>query len=636
MNRDSPFLAINRADMERRGWDAVDIVFVSGDAYVDHPSFGLALLGRLFESHGYRVGIVAQPRWDRIDDFLTFGVPRICCMISSGNIDSMVSHYTANNKVRNDDPYSPGGQGGRRPDRALITYSNRAKQAFGKQTPLIIGGLEASLRRLAHYDFWSDRVRRSIILDTRADLLVYGMGELQSIEILSRLAKQEPINTLLDIPGTTINIPSRDFDQYIQQRSNYNIVTLPTYEQVAERDKQSNIPTAESQKAYAKAFQLQLLHENPFNKTILAQASGDRIVVVNPPMRPLTQTEFDTIQELPYQRTWHPTYDAKGGIPALAEVQFSITSNRGCFGSCSFCAITSHQGRIITNRSIASLKREVKEITTLSNFKGNIHDVGGPTANFQDVACEQQKTTGPCQNRMCLYPEPCPNLQDSHPAYIERLEAIATVPNVKRVFIRSGIRYDYLLATGSEKSRQRFMEHLVNHHVSGQLRVAPEHINPEALAAMGKPKVAWYEQFLDNFYETTKRSGKEQYCIPYFIAGHPGTTLEAAVDLALYLQKTHFVPEQVQEFYPTPGTIATCMYFSGLDPRIGHDFAPVHIPKGRERRLQRALLHYNNPENKKLVLEALKITKRTNLIPILLGSKRNKLPQRTKSDTSPS
>ena len=636
MNRDSPFLAINRADMERRGWDAVDIVFVSGDAYVDHPSFGLALLGRLFESHGYRVGIVAQPRWDRIDDFLTFGVPRICCMISSGNIDSMVSHYTANNKVRNDDPYSPGGQGGLRPDRALITYSNRAKQAFGKQTPLIIGGLEASLRRLAHYDFWSDRVRRSIILDTRADLLVYGMGELQSIEILARLAKKEPINTLLDIPGTTINIPSKDFDQYIQQRSNYNIVTLPTYEQVAERDKQSNIPTAKGQKAYAEAFQLQLRNENPFNKTILAQASGDRIVLVNPPMRPLTQTEFDTIQELPYQRTWHPTYEAKGGIPALAEVQYSITSNRGCFGSCSFCAITSHQGRIITNRSIASLKREAKKITTLSNFKGNIHDVGGPTANFQDVACQQQKTAGPCQNRMCLYPEPCPNLQDSHPAYIERLEAIATVPNVKRVFIRSGIRYDYLLATGSEKSRQRFMEHLVNHHVSGQLRVAPEHINPEALAAMGKPKVAWYEQFLDNFYETTKRSGKEQYCIPYFIAGHPGTTLEAAVDLALYLQKTHFVPEQVQEFYPTPGTIATCMYFSGLDPRIGHDFAPVHIPKGRERRLQRALLHYNNPENKKLVLEALKITKRTNLIPILLGSKRNKLPQRTKNDTSPS
>ncbi len=618
--------------MEKRGWSEVDIVFVSGDAYVDHPSFGTALLGRLFESHGYKVGIVAQPRWDSAEDFLTFGIPRLCCMISSGNIDSMVSHYTANNKIRNDDPYSPGGKGGFRPDRALITYSNRTRQAFGKKTPLIIGGLEASLRRLAHYDFWSNKVRRSVILDTRADLLVYGMGELQSLEILSRLAKGEPVQNLTDIPGTTVNIPRKEYDQYLQQKKEYSVVPLPSYEEVSERDTQSNTPTSMAQRAYAEAFQAQLKHENPFLKTLITQASGDRIIVVNPPMRPLTQTEFDAVQELPYQRQWHPSYNDKGGIPALSEVQFSITSNRGCFGSCSFCAITSHQGRIITNRSIASLERETSEITALPNFKGNIHDVGGPTANFQDIACEQQKEVGPCQNRMCLYPDPCLNLQDSHPAYLERLGAIAAVDKVKRVFIRSGIRYDYLLATGTNESRQLFMDRLVKHHVSGQLRVAPEHIDPEALAAMGKPKVAWYEQFLKSFYETTKRSGKEQYCIPYFIAGHPGTTLDAAVSLAVYLQQTRFIPEQVQEFYPTPGTIATCMYFSGLDPRVGHNFAPVHIPKGRERRLQRALLQYNNLENRKLVLEALKITNRNDLIPKLLGSKRKKLSQRTKTD----
>lgn len=618
--------------MEKRGWTEVDIVFVSGDAYVDHPSFGTALLGRLFESHGYKVGIVAQPHWDSADDFLTFGVPRLCCMISSGNIDSMVSHYTANNKVRSDDPYSPGGKGGLRPDRALITYSNRARQAFGRETPIIIGGLEASLRRLAHYDYWSNRVRRSVILDARANLLVYGMGELQSLEILSRLAKGELIHTMTDIPGTTINISSKDFNEHIQQRSDHTVVPLPSYEQLSERDKRSNTPTVEGQRAYAKAFQVQLQHENPYCKTLLTQASGDRIIIANPPMRPLDQAEFDAVQELPYQRQWHPSYDTKGGIPALSEVQFSITSNRGCFGSCSFCAITSHQGRIITNRSIASLERETSEITSLPNFKGNIHDVGGPTANFQDIACEHQKGIGPCQNRMCLYPDPCPNLQDSHPAYLERLAAIAAVDKVKRVFIRSGIRYDYLLATGTQELRQQFMDNLVTHHVSGQLRVAPEHADPRALAAMGKPKIVWYEQFLEDFYETTKRSGKEQYCIPYFIAGHPGTTLDAAVSLAAYLQQTRFIPEQVQEFYPTPGTIATCMYFSGLDPRIGHNFASVHVPKGRERRLQRALLQYDKPENRKLVLEALQITQRTDLIPKLLSSRQRSFAHHTKRD----
>lgn len=617
--------------MEKRGWDALDVVFISGDAYVDHPSFGAALLGRLMEANGYRVGIVAQPAWDSIDDFLEFGKPRICCMISAGNIDSMVSRYTANNKVRNDDPYTPGGKGGLRPDRATITYTMRARQAFGKETPIIIGGLEASLRRFAHYDFWSDKVRRSMLLDAKADLLVYGMGELQTLEILRRLKSGESIGELTDIPGTAIHVPSAKVDSIVTGRPKAQIVHLPSYESVSDRDKQSNTPTDLAKRAYAESFQIQLLHENPKDHTILAQKSGDRTVLVNPPMRPLTQQEFDAVQELPYTRTWHPSYDAAGGIPALSEVQFSLTSNRGCFGSCSFCAITSHQGRIITNRSIASLVHETEEITHLPNFKGYIHDVGGPTANFQDIACDRQQTHGPCQRKMCLYPTPCANLKDSHPAYIERLEAVEQVPHVKKVFIRSGIRYDYLLATGDDSSRERFIKRLADRHVSGQLRVAPEHMDPQALDAMGKPQVSWYETFIDTFAQASRESGKEQYCIPYFIAAHPGTTLEAAVDLAMYLHKTRFIPEQVQEFYPTPGTIATCMYFTGLDPRPGKDFSAVHVPKGRERHMQRALLHYHLPENRAMVVEALEKTGRKNLLPILLGSRRpQSLPQRGK------
>ncbi len=617
--------------MEQRGWDTVDIVFISGDAYVDHPSFGAALLGRLIEANGYRIGIVAQPDWERIDDFLVFGKPRLCCMISAGNIDSMVNRYTANNKVRNDDPYTPGGKGGKRPDRATITYCTKARQAFGRDIPIIIGGLEASLRRLAHYDFWSDKVRRSMLLDAKADLLVYGMGELQTMEILERLQSGKKISEITDIPGTAFHLPIKALEKLKQDRQESPFLQLPSYESVSERDRQSNTPSESAKLDYAKSVESQLLHENPFDPTVLLQNSGDRVVVVNPPMRPLTQTEFDRIQELPYNRRWHPRYDNTGGIPALDEVQFSITSNRGCFGSCSFCAITSHQGRIITNRSIASLVHETEEITQLTNFKGNIHDVGGPTANFQDVACDRQKTYGPCQRKLCLYPQPCVNLNDSHPAYIERLEAIEKVPKVKRVFIRSGIRYDYLLATGDKKSQNRFMERLASKHVSGQLRVAPEHMDPKALDTMGKPSVGWYEQFVEEFTRASNECSKEQYCLPYLIAAHPGTTLDAAIDLALYLHRTHFIPEQVQEFYPTPGTIATCMYFTGLDPRPGKGFAKIHVPKGRERHIQRALLHYHKPENRNLVREALETTGRKDLIPILLGPKRStSLPQRNK------
>lgn len=607
------FLPLTHKEMTERGWDSVDIVFVTGDAYVDHPSFASALLGRLFESHGYRVGIVSQPRWDRVDDFLEFGTPRLCCMISSGNIDSMVSNYTANNKKRSDDPYSPNGEGQKRPDRALIVYTNRCREAFKKETPIIIGGIEASLRRFAHYDYWSDRVRRSILLDSKADLLVYGMGELQSLEILKRLSEGE---SLEHIAGTAINIPTASLHSYVGKQ---DVVSLPSFEEVSLRDKKSNTPTEEGKRAYALSVQLQSLYENPFDKTLLIQASGDRSIVIHPPMRPLSQKEFDSVCELPYLRKWHPSYDNRGGIPALSEVQFSITSNRGCFGSCTFCAITTVQGRIITNRSIASLVRETKEIVALDSFKGNIHDVGGPTANFQEIGCSQQEKRGACQKKLCLYPKACSELQDSHPSYIERLDAIRAVKGVKRVFIRSGIRYDYLLEVASPESQNQFMDRLARHHTSGQLRVAPEHIDSQALDAMGKPKVELYTQFVEKFQHASKKANKEQYCIPYLITSHPGTTLDAAIDLALYLHTNRFIPEQVQQFYPTCGTIATCMYYTSLDPRFGKNFAFVHVPKGRERTLQRALLHFHKKENRALVKEALIKANREHLIPLLLG-----------------
>jgi uncharacterized radical SAM protein YgiQ len=451
------------------------------------------------------------------------------------------------------------------------------------------------------------------------------MGELQTLTILERLSLGESISKMWDIPGTVVNLSKEDAKDRLSATFS---IELPSYETVSERDKRSNSPTDTAKHAYAEAFQQQLLHENPFDPTILIQPSGDRMILVNPPMRPLTREEFDGVQLLPYTRKAHPRYDREGGIPALNEVQFSITSNRGCFGSCTFCAITSHQGRMITNRSIASLEQETKELVGLDGFKGYIHDVGGPTANFQDLACDRQETSGPCRNKLCLHPEPCVNLKDSHPAYIKRLEAVEKVPGVKKVFIRSGIRYDYLLATGSKESRDTFMDRLVKHHVSGQLRIAPEHMDPEALDAMGKPKVEWYERFVGMFDAASKRIGRKQYCIPYFIAAHPGTTLEAAVDLAMYLHKSRFIPEQVQEFYPTPGTVATCMYFTGLDPRPGKAFVPVHVPRGRERHLQRALLQYHKSENRKLVREALESTGRKDLIPILLGPTR--LPQHHK------
>ncbi len=629
-----PFLPTTKEEMNSLGYDQLDVLFISGDAYVDHPSFGSALLGRYMQSRGYKVGIISQPDINNIEDFLVMGEPRLCVMISSGNIDSMVLRYTANNKRRNDDPYSPGGIGGKRPDRAVIPYVSKAKQAFNSSLPIIIGGMEASLRKLAHYDFWNDLVRRSILIDSKADALIYGMGELQVLAFLKRLEEGEEISSITDIPGTAVMIKEKELEQYKKSRCDVSYVTLPSYEQVSERDKKSNEGTPEGKKAYAEAFLTLSLHENPYDNTVILQHSDKKVVLVNPPMRPLTQEEFDEVQELPYVRSWHPRYDKEGGVPALQEVQFSITSNRGCFGSCSFCAITSHQGRIISNRSVASLVNETKSMSLHPDFKGIISDVGGPTANFQDIACERQKKKGPCPDKLCLYPSPCVHLKDSHEQYLERLKAISNVKGVKRVFIRSGIRYDYLLAKAPKETLSRFIKALVAHHVSGQLRVAPEHISKNALNAMGKPDVSSYEHFLDCFYEESYSIGKEQYCIPYFIAAHPGTTLEDAVELALYMKQQKFIPEQVQEFYPTPGTVSTCMYYTGLDPRPNHNFAPVYVPKGRERHLQRALLHFNREENRKMVLEALRIINRSDLAPILLNRPRRGLSQKYNRGTS--
>ncbi len=612
--RDS-FLPISESDMRKRGWPELDVLLVSADAYVDHPSFACALLGRLLESHGYRVGIIAQPDWRNKESLLVMGKPRLCCMISGGNIDSMVAHYTSTKKKRSTDQYSPGGKSGLRPDRPTIVYSNLARQAFG-DTPLIIGGLEASLRRLAHYDYWQDLVRKSILQDSKADLLVYGMGELQTIEITDRLAEGQDISQIRDIQGTCFSMSAKEFEAGAALP--FEPVILPSFEEVSQRDKVSNIPTEEGRKAYAKAFNIQMMHENPFERKCLVQASNGRIIVQNPPARPLTEKEFDSLYELPFKRMWHPVYDKDGGVPAINEVQFSITSNRGCYGGCSFCAITNHQGRIIQTRSIESLVREARALTKHKDFKGYINDLGGPTANFQCPACEKQLTKGPCAHRQCMFPSPCPNVRDSHMQYIRKLEAVASVPGVKKVFIRSGIRFDYLMLCADEKTRRLFLEKLVRNHVSGQLKVAPEHICNSVLQCMGKSPVEVYDSFREAYFEENRRQGKKQFIIPYLIAAHPGSTLENAVELALYMKKQGFVPDQVQEFYPTPATVSTCMYYTGLDPRPGENFRKVFIPKGRDANLQRALLQFNKKENRALVLEALRKAGRPELAKVLL------------------
>lgn len=608
------FLAVNRQDIEAKGWDRPDILFISADAYVDHPSFASALLCRLLEKEGYRVCLVPQPSWKDTSQLLEIGRPKLCCMISTGNLDSMVAHYTSTKKKRSEDRYSPGGKPGFRPDRPAIVYTNLVKQAF-KDCPVIIGGLEASLRRLAHYDYWQDLVKKPIILDSKADLLVFGMGERQTLEIASRLKNGQSIRDMKDIRGTCYSIAQKDRDLI----KPFNIVELPSFEEVSDRDKQSNTPTSNGKKAFAKAFSIAMQNENPFSDSCLVQSCNGRLVVQNPPAKPLSQEEFDSIYELPFIRKAHPMYDKFGGIPALSEVQFSIVSSRGCFGSCSFCAITNHQGRIVQTRSIESLVRETETLVKHKDFKGYINDLGGPTANFQCAACDRQLTKGPCSNRECLFPEPCKNVKDSHKIYLEKLKAVSSVPGVKKVFIRSGIRFDYLMLCTDENVRKEFISELVQNHISGQLKVAPEHISHEVLACMGKSPVSVYNAFRKEYEEENKKQGKKQYLIPYFIAAHPGATLESAIELALYMKKERFIPDQVQEFYPTPSTVSTCMYYTGLDPRPGKNFAPVYVPKGRDANLQRALLQFNKPENRPLVIEALQKAGKPELIRVLIG-----------------
>jgi len=594
------FLPVSRADMERRGWAECDFIFVSGDAYVDHPSFAAALLGRLLESEGYRVGIVAQPRWQGPDaetDFLALGQPRLAWLVSAGAMDSMVARYTANNKPRSEDAYSPGGKADCRPDRALIAYTAKIRE-ISKNKPVLIGGIEASLRRFAHYDYWSNTVRRSILLDTKADLLIYGMGERAILEAARRLVSADSIldsSLLRGIPGTCWRT-GKESD--VPEEA----VRLPSFEEVRNGSKE-----------YDRHFVLQETNTDPVNADRLAEQSESRYVVQEKPARPLTPEEFDRAMELPYTRAWHPDYDKDGGIPGLEEVKFSLVSCRGCFGACAFCAITFHQGRQIAVRSHESLEREAHLLVGMEGFKGYIHDVGGPSANFREPACAKQAEKGACKDRQCLGDAPCPALKADHRDYITLLRRLRAVPGVKKVFIRSGIRYDYVMLDPD----RTFLRELCEHHVSGQLKVAPEHTSNKVLSVMRKSTREMYAAFEKSFSETNSELGKKQYLVPYFIASHPGATLEDALHTALELKKTGFVPDQVQDFYPTPGTLATCMYFTGRDPYTGRE---VYTAKGtRERSLQRALLQFNKPENRKLVLEALGVLKRMDLAPVLLG-----------------
>lgn len=584
-----PFLPISRNDMEERGWDSLDFLFISGDAYVDHPSFGHAILTRLLEKEGYRVGIIAQPNWKNNQDFMTLGRPNYGVFISSGVIDSMVSHYTASKKHRSDDSYSPGGKAGFRPDRAAIVYSNKIREVF-KGIPVVIGGIEASLRRFAHYDYWDDKVRRSILLDSQADLLVYGMGEKPILEIAELLAQGHTVDSIHNVRGTV----------YLAEESKLpdtKLMMLPSFENVARNKRE-----------YARAFMIQYNEQDAVNGQILVQPHENRFVVQNPPSWPMSEKELDRVYALPYERTFHPSYIKAGGIPAIQEVEFSITSHRGCYGGCSFCALNFHQGRTIQKRSQASILNEAKKLVWQPGFKGYIHDVGGPTANFRNTTCENQKTKGTCKNKQCLYPMPCRNLKVDHSEYLDLLRKLREIPEIKKVFIRSGIRYDYLMLDKDDD----FFRELCEHHVSGQLKVAPEHVVDRVLQKMGKPGRKVYEAFVEKFYRINKEIGKEQYLVPYLISSHPGSDLKAAIELALYLKKTGYTPEQVQDFYPTPGTLSTCMFYTSLDPRT---MEKVYVPvTQKEKAMQRALLQYKRKENQPLVREALKIAGREDLI----------------------
>ena len=581
------FLVTERADMEARGWAELDFVLISGDAYVDHPSFAPAVIGRYLESKGYRVGIIAQPNWNDVNAFKKLGKPRLASLVTAGNLDSMLNKFTAAKKIRREDDYSPGGEAGHRPDRATLVYSNRMKEAF-RDVPLIIGGIEASLRRFGHYDYWSDTVRRSILVDSKADVLIYGMGELQIIELAEALDQNRFEESLPNIRGICYmskEIPSIE------------CVECPSFEEI-KVDKM----------AFADAFRIQYDEQDPFYGRPIVQKHGDRYVVQNVPALPLTQEQMDAAYDLPYTRKWHPSYDDKGGVPALSEVQFSLVSQRGCFGSCSFCAITNHQGRIIQNRSHQSLIDEAKLMINMDGFKGYIHDVGGPTANFRHLACDKQAVFGACKGRTCAAPEPCENLNTNHDDYIALLRKLRKLKGVKKVFVRSGLRYDYVLADNNKA----FVKELCQYHVSGQLKVAPEHVSKRVTTMMGKAGKEEFLTFKKWFEEANRELGKKQYLVPYFMSSHPGCTLEDAIELAEFLRDQHMYPEQVQDFIPTPGSLSTCMYYTGINPLDGK---PVYVAKkGRDKAKQRALMQYKNIENYDLVKEALIEANRRDLI----------------------
>ena len=575
--------------MIERGWDSVDFVYVIGDAYVDHPSFGHAIISRVLESHGYRVGIISQPDWKNKKSIQVFGEPRLGFLVSAGNMDSMVNHYSVSKKRRKTDAYTPGGKMGKRPDYACVVYGNLIRQTY-KKTPIILGGIEASLRRLAHYDYWSDRLKRSVLLDSGADIISYGMGERSIVEIADALDAGIPVNELTYIDGTVVKIKDRD--------RIYDAEFLPSYEDL-KADK----------KTYADSFYTQYLNTDAFNGKRLAEPYSDHLFVVqNPPSKPLSVSEMDDVYSLPYTRTYHPSYEAEGGIPAISEIRFSLISNRGCFGGCSFCALTFHQGRIVQVRSHESLLKEAEIITKEKDFKGYIHDVGGPTANFRHPSCKKQTEHGVCRNRQCLFPKPCGNLDADHSDYVSLLKKLRELPGIKKVFIRSGIRFDYLLAD----RKRDFLKELCQYHVSGQLKVAPEHVARPVLSLMGKPEHSVYEKFTEEFYKMNAKIGKKQYLVPYLMSSHPGSTLKEAVELAEYCRDLGYMPEQVQDFYPTPSTLSTCMYYTGLDPRTGQK---VYVPKNpHEKAMQRALIQYRNPELYDLVLEALKGAGRMDLV----------------------
>ena len=582
------FLPMSKQDMAQRGWEQCDFIYIIGDAYVDHPSFGHAIISRVLENAGYNAGIISQPNWNDPSSIDKLGKPRLAFLVSGGNMDSMVNHYSVTKHKRKTDAFTPGGVMGKRPDYATIVYCNLIRQTY-KNVPILIGGIEASLRRLSHYDYWSETMKRSILLDSQADLLMYGMGERSIVEIAEALNSGMDVRDITYVDGTVYKTTQPD--------ESLPSITLPAYEQLKE-----------NKRAYAESFKVQYSNCDPFTAKRLIEPCGKEFVVQNPPQKPLTQQEMDTVYALPYCRTWHPSYDKAGGVPAIEEVKFSLVSNRGCFGACSFCALTFHQGRIIQTRSHESILAEAELITKDKDFKGYIHDVGGPTANFRHPACEKQLSKGACSGRQCLFPSPCKNMTADHSDYIALLRKLRKLPGVKKVFVRSGIRFDYLLAD----KKDTFFKELVQYHISGQLKVAPEHVSDAVLKRMGKPCNAVYNRFVDKYFQLNKQFGMNQYLVPYLMSSHPGSTLKEAIELAEYTRDMGYMPEQVQDFYPTPSTLSTVMYYTGLDPRT---MERVYVPTDpHEKAMQRALIQYRNPKNYYLVREALIKAHREDLI----------------------